>query len=129
MTLAGTESIAKDNMDPRYGVNLPDSISVDSGVDHFDNPRRYKLHALPSTWSSWYKIGSHSGRVTYTVTLEPEGNTNVKGKIKYYDESGAQVVRVFYDRATFTTGNSVAYIELSLKGLPLGTPVFVTVSP
>ncbi len=127
-------------------INSDSLISIETtgvGLDQYgtkreqDNPSalpkqtftQYNLYAPPSLWSSWYKIGTHAGPVTYSVKLEPIGDTMVKGRVRYFDANNKQVVREFIDKAVFRTGNSWAHVELSMKGIPLGTAVKVTVSP
>ncbi len=85
--------------------------------------------AKPVSWSPYYELSSHAGSIGYKVTLDVIGDTQVRGRIRYWDTNGRQVERDFYDSIEFRTGNSFALVELKLKGEPLGSSVRVTYNP
>jgi hypothetical protein len=90
----------------------------------------FKIYAPPNFYGPWETIASHVGEVTYSVSVKPVGSTVVAGEIRFYDKkTGKQAVRSFFGSTTFTTSNSVANVEIRLKGGGLGSSCDVKVSP
>ncbi len=90
----------------------------------------HNLYAPPLTWGVWYTVQSHLGVHHCHISLHPaSGNTKVYGRVRYYKGSGGgtQVDEMFTGSISFVTSNSVANIEVCLKGDPWGCGVRVTV--
>ena len=90
--------------------------------------RAFASYAGPSVWSDWSNIASYLGVVTYHITAEPVGATALFCRVRYYRDTG-QVIEEFREETTITTGNVVANLEVSFKGIPTGSAVNGTVEP
>lgn len=93
--------------------------------------RDITLYAPPLTWGSWSIIASHLGTITFSIECTPIGSTQIYGRVRYYkgENGGTQVNESFIESIKITTSNSVANVELCLKGNPFGSQVRVTVDP
>ena len=90
----------------------------------------YQVYAGPMVFGNWQKVGNHIGEATFTVSYQPIGSSVVVGEIRYYDrKTGKQKVESFNGSVTVRTSNSIASIEIRLKGSPSGTSCRVTVRP
>jgi hypothetical protein len=88
---------------------------------------RYQVYAPPLFYGQWRVVGSHIGTATFNISVEPIGSTLVVGQVRYYNRDNQRVVQSFSNSVTVRTGNSVANIEVRLKGNPTGSSCWVTV--
>jgi hypothetical protein len=91
--------------------------------------RDFHAYAGPSIWGDWVSVADHLGVVTYNITAEAVGNTVLRSRVRYFSAPDHQVVDEFGDSVTITTGNVVASVEVSFKGVPLGSAVDGTIEP
>lgn len=93
--------------------------------------RDINIYAPPLSWGPWSTIASHLGSVTFSIECNPIGSTQIFGRVRYYkgDNGGTQVEDAFVGSTNITTSNSVANVELCLKGNLFGSQVRVTVNP
>lgn len=94
--------------------------------------KQFSALALPLAWGPWTEIQSHLGSLTFTITYAPLGDTLVMGRVRYFKKGNpdpGQVVEEFKDETSITTSNSVANIEVSFKGIILGSAVNGTIEP
>lgn len=88
---------------------------------------RYQVYAPPLVFGNWSVVGSHIGTVTVHLVVEPIGDTVVVGQVRYFNSQNVQVEEEFHKETTVSTGNSVANIEVRLKGTPTGSSCWVDV--
>src|SRR5262249_38331976 len=89
---------------------------------------RVQVYAGPNVFGPWAVVSSHIGHVRYTIKVEPIGDTTVFGEVRYYDESNTLVTKGFYQEISISTGNSIANVEVRLKGIPFGSSCWVDVN-
>lgn len=90
---------------------------------------RYQVYAPPIVYGSWHIVGSHIGTASFNISVDPLGDTIVVGEARYYDKNNKHVIKPFSETITVLTGNSVAHVEIRLKGSPTGSSCWVTVIP
>lgn len=88
-----------------------------------------QVYAPPAVFGNWQTVSSHIGPMKYAITVEPIGDTKVFGEIRYYNKEGKQVVKPFHDKVEIEVGNSIANVEVRLKGVPTGSSCKVFVTP
>lgn len=88
---------------------------------------RVQVYAGPNVFGPWHVVASHIGSVSYDIKVEPVGDTVVVGEVRYYNEQNRQITSGFYRETSINTGNSIANIEVRLKGVPFGSSCWVTV--
>ncbi len=88
---------------------------------------RKQVYAGPNVFGPWSVVASHIGRVSYKISVEPIGNTVVVGEVRFYDTNNRRVTKGFFKEVTIQTGNSVANVEVRLKGVPFGSSCWVTI--
>ncbi|WP_437905572.1 hypothetical protein WME95_46050 [Sorangium sp. So ce327] len=90
---------------------------------------RYQVYAAPAPfWGPWSVVGSHIGRATFQIAVEPIGSTVIRGEVKYYDANSTLVEQPFHDQVTIRTGDSVVNVDVRLQGVLSGSSCWVTVS-
>lgn len=89
-------------------------------------PERKQVYAGPNVFGPWSVVASHIGRVTYKISVEPIGDTVVVGEVRYFDRNNGTVTEGFYKEVEIQAGNSVANVEVRLKGTPFGSSCWVT---
>jgi len=107
---------------------IEEFINLDKKKDSALLSRQFSAYAPPSAWGSWVQVASHGGVISYNISYEPVGNTNVLGSVNYQG-AGGQVSQQFNDSIDITTGNVWANVFVCFRGAPLGTAVTVTISP
>lgn len=91
---------------------------------------RKQIYAPPLVFGPWEVVGSHIGEVNYSITVEPIGDTLITGEVKYFKrDGGAQVTEAFSKQTSVSTSNSVANVEVRLKGTPTGSSCWVDTVP
>jgi hypothetical protein len=99
-------------------------------VAHADDT--YDLYAPPNAYGKVQNLRAHLGKASYSVTLEPAGNspTKVVAQVEYVDAKGKSVKREFATgEFTFEVGDFVGQPKIRLKGVLTGSAVKVTVKP
>lgn len=93
--------------------------------------RDFNLYAPPLTWSSWTTVASYLGSIDFSIDTSANGSTQIYGRVRYYkgDGAGTQVDETFIGSTTIKTSNSVANVEVCLKGNPFGSAVRLTINP
>jgi len=91
---------------------------------------RYQVYAPPDQFGDWTTVANPLGRVSYTITVEPIGDTLITGEVRYFGE-GDIIPRVdsFSQEVSIQTGDSVATVDVHLKGTPTGSSCWVDVTP
>jgi hypothetical protein len=91
--------------------------------------RLYAAYAGPNIWGPWVIILSHLGIVNCSISAKPVGDTVLRCRVRYFDSKNVQVTEEWNGDVKITTSNSVANVEVSFLGIPLGSAVDGTVSP
>jgi hypothetical protein len=90
---------------------------------------RTPVYAAPNVFGPWETVANHGGSITFTISVEPIGDTVVTGEVRYYGENNSRVVEGFFQKTTITTSNSYGIVEVRLKGTPSGASCWVDVTP
>ena len=90
---------------------------------------RHQVWAGPMVFGNWVAVANHLGSADFTITVEPIGDTVVVGQVRYFDRQNQHVTEDFNGEVSISTGNSVATVEVRLKGGVSGSSCWVDVSP
>lgn len=107
---------------------IEEFLKLDKNKDATLLSRQFSAYAPPSAWGSWVQVASHGGVISYSISYEPLGSTNVVGAVNFHG-TGGQVTQQFNDSIDITTGNVWANVFVCFKGAPLGTAVTVAINP
>src|SRR6266508_4450939 len=119
----------KPSFAPSVVLLLATIVSVMALAMPVDAHERHQVWAPPAVFGPWKKVANHASRVAYRITVEPIGSTQVEAEIRYYGADNKLVTQKFAKEIQFTTGNSIAPIEIRLRGVLLGSSCFVDVYP
>jgi hypothetical protein len=90
---------------------------------------RSQVYAPPNAFGNWEIVAAHvGGPTTYQISVEPIGDANVVGQVKYFDVDNHEQVKDFSGATEVKTGNSVDNVWVRLKGLVTGTSCWVDVN-
>lgn len=89
--------------------------------------RRHQIYAPPLKYGLWREVIGHIGRASFKISVKPIGNTDILGQVRFFDEENKRIIEDFGKSVRIRTGNSVAAVEVRLKGNPLGSSCYVDV--
>jgi hypothetical protein len=87
----------------------------------------FTAYAPPSIWGTWQTIYNSMGSRSFTLSFSAVGDTQVKGKVRYFGAIG-KVEQEFFEQIVFASGDAIANIEVCFKGIPLGSTVDGSIS-
>jgi hypothetical protein len=91
---------------------------------------RFQVYGGPDVFGPWEIVASHIGRAGYTIQVTPIGDTVVVGVVRYFGEGDSRPrTESFSEQVSIQTGDSVANVDVRLKGVPTGSSCWVDVSP
>lgn len=93
--------------------------------------RSFSAYAAPMLYGPLVEIGSHLGKISFTISYSAVGDTQVLAKVHYYKESdpGVKTVESIASGATIRTADVVANVEIQFQGSPTGSSVIGSISP
>jgi len=116
-----------------FGNSIAPTIAVTRNLTDnepnllFSSAGRHQIYAPPNAFGNWQVVHSHIGPTTRQINVTPIGDTVITGQVRYFNNNNNQVVESFYQTTSVATGNSIANIEVRLKGTPTGSSCWVDV--
>src|SRR5262249_44317964 len=89
----------------------------------------FTYYAPPMVYGPWQTVNAIQGPGSFVITYQALGNTTLFGQVRYFDESGNQVVKPLVPGFPYRLGPGLGAVEVRFFGSSLGSGVKGNITP